>query len=147
MLNRVVLIGRLTKDPELRYTQNGVGVCSFTLAVDRPFTTRQGEKETDFITIVTWRGLAENCAKYLSKGRLAAADGRMQIRNFENNEGRKIYVTEVVADNVRFLESSRSAESGPDRTQSAQSPRDNTPEDPFADDGQPIDISDDDLPF
>lgn len=81
MLNRIVLIGRLTRDPELRYTPNGVAVATFTLAVDRQFTNSQGERETDFINIVTWRGLAENCANYLKKGRLAAADGRLQIRN------------------------------------------------------------------
>lgn len=81
MLNRIVLIGRLTRDPELRYTPNGVAVTTFTLAVDRQFTNSQGERETDFINIVTWRGLAENCANYLKKGRLAAADGRLQIRN------------------------------------------------------------------
>lgn len=110
MLNRIVLIGRLTRDPELRYTPNGVAVATFTLAVDRQFTNSQGERETDFINIVTWRGLAENCANYLKKGRLAAADGRLQIRNYENNEGKKVYVSEVVADNVRFLESSQGSQ-------------------------------------
>jgi single-strand DNA-binding protein len=108
MLNRVILIGRLTRDPELRYTPNGVAVTTFSLAVDRPFANQEGERETDFINIVTWRGLAENCANYLKKGKLAAADGGLQIRNYENNEGKKVYVTEIVADNVRFLESSRS---------------------------------------
>lgn len=84
MLNRVVLIGRLTKDPELRYTPSGVATCSFTLAVERPFRTN-GEKETDFINIVTWRQLAETCANYLKKGRLTAAEGRIQIRHYDNN--------------------------------------------------------------
>lgn len=104
MLNRVILIGRLTRDPELRYTPSGVAVSQFTLAVDRPFTNQQGEREADFINIVTWRRLAETCANYLSKGRLAAVEGRIQVRNYENNEGRRVYVTEIVADNVRFLE-------------------------------------------
>lgn len=105
VLNRVVLIGRLTKDPELRYTPNGVAVTQFTLAVDRQFSNQQGEREADFIPVVTWNKLAETCANYLRKGRLAAAEGRIQVRNYENNEGKRVYITEVIADNVRFLES------------------------------------------
>ncbi|MDQ0255529.1 single-strand DNA-binding protein [Evansella vedderi] len=158
MLNRIVLIGRLTKDPELRYTPNGVAVATFTLAVDRPFTNQSGEREADFINIVTWRGLAENCANYLKKGRLAAADGRLQIRNYENNEGKRVYVSEVVADNVRFLESGNSGQSGNNGNnggqggqrrgqQGDQQSNQRFNDDPFAKDGQPIDISDDDLPF
>lgn len=139
MLNRVILIGRLTKDPELRYTPNGVATCTFTLAVDRPFTNAQKEKETDFINIVTWRQLAETCANYLRKGRLTAVEGRMQVRNYDNNEGRKVYVTEVIADNVRFLERGEGGQNV--ERQEPQS------QDPFKDDGQPLDISDDDLPF
>ncbi len=100
MLNRVVLIGRLTRDPELKYTPNGVAVCSFTLAIDRKFN----KNETDFIDIVVWRGLAENCANYLNKGRLTAVEGRLQIRTYETQEGQKRKVAEVVADDVRFLE-------------------------------------------
>ena len=106
MLNRVILIGRLTKDPEMRYTPAGVAVTQFTLAVDRSFTSGgQGEREADFIPIVTWRQLAETCANYLRKGRLTAVEGRIQVRNYENNEGKRVYVTEIIADNVRFLES------------------------------------------
>ncbi|MPU17311.1 single-stranded DNA-binding protein, partial [Acinetobacter baumannii] len=97
MLNRVILIGRLTKDPELRYTSGGVATTSFTLAVDRQFQTN-GQKEADFIPVVTWRQTAEACANYLHKGRLTAVEGRIQVRNYENNEGRRIYVTEVIAD-------------------------------------------------
>jgi single-strand DNA-binding protein len=157
LLNRVILIGRLTRDPELRYTPSGVAVTTFTLAVDRPFTNQQKEREADFISIVTWRQLAETCANYLRKGRLAAVEGRMQVRNYDNNEGRRVYVTEVVADNVRFLESPNSGggarEEGMSSGQQGQSSqrnngggsRDN--QDPFQDDGRPIDISDDDLPF
>lgn len=100
MLNRVILIGRLTRDPELRYLQNGTAVATFTLAVNRKFN----KEETDFIDIVAWRGLAENCANYLSKGRLAAVEGRLQIRNYEDKEGQKRKATEIVADDVRFLE-------------------------------------------
>jgi len=100
MLNRVILIGRLTRDPELRYTPNGTAVCSFSLAVNRKFN----KEETDFIDIVVWRGLAENCANYLGKGRLAAVEGRLQIRSFETQDGQKRRVAEVVADDVRFLD-------------------------------------------
>lgn len=105
MLNRVILIGRLTKDPELRYTPSGVAVATFTLAVDRPFKNQQGERETDFIPIVVWRKLAETCSNYLNKGRLVAADGRLQIRTYDTAEGQRRWVTEVVADNVQFLDS------------------------------------------
>ncbi len=163
MLNRVILIGRLTKDPELRYTPSGVAVTQFTLAVDRPFTNQSGNREADFIPIVTWRQLAETCANYLRKGRLTAVEGRMQVRHYDNNEGRRVYITEVVADNVRFLESAGSAgnagNSGNrdesydgggqyrDRGPSQDSGRNQQQQDPFSDDGSPIDISDDDLPF
>ena len=104
MLNRIVLIGRLTADPQLRYTQSGVAVATFTLAVDRPFTNQQGEREADFINIVVWRKQAENCANYLAKGRLAAVDGRLQIRSYDAQDGTRRWMTEVVADSVRFLE-------------------------------------------
>ena len=103
MLNRVVLIGRLTKDPELKYTPNGVAVTSFALAVDRNFKSAQGEKETDFINILVWRQLAENCANFLAKGKLAAVDGRLQIRSYEGQDGQKRTMAEVIAENVRFL--------------------------------------------
>jgi single-strand DNA-binding protein len=146
MLNRVILIGRLTKDPELRYTPNGVAVTSFTLAVDRPFTGQQGEREADFINIVTWRQLAETCANYLRKGKLTAVEGRIQVRNYENNEGRRVYVTEVVADNVRFLESMNSGNKN-EGSSSGRNTNETRQDDPFANDGRPIDISDDDLPF
>ncbi|OMF50837.1 single-stranded DNA-binding protein [Paenibacillus peoriae] len=141
MLNRVILIGRLTKEPELRYTPSGVANCTYTLAVDRPFTNQGGERETDFLNIVTWRQLAETCANYLKKGRLTAVEGRVQVRNYENNEGKRVYVTEIVADNVRFLESGRNDSAG---RQQAGAKNNN---DPFSDDGKPIDIADEDLPF
>ncbi|TCP52208.1 single-strand DNA-binding protein [Tumebacillus sp. BK434] len=104
MLNRIILIGRLTADPELRYTPSGTAVAQFTLAVDRQRSNQNGERETDFINIVVWQKLGELCAQYLRKGRLAAVDGRLQIRSYENKEGQKVRVAEVVADNVRFLE-------------------------------------------
>lgn len=160
MLNRIVLIGRLTRDPELRYTPAGVAVTQFTLAVDRNFTGQNGEREADFIPIVTWRQLAENCANYLRKGRLAAVEGRLQVRYYENNEGKRVYVTEVIADNVRFLESNNQRNaSGSGTPEEPTYSRENSSrgnnnnfsrnsgQDPFAGDGKPIDISDDDLPF
>ena len=103
MLNRIVLIGRLTRDPELRTTASGIPVATFTLAVDRQFKSANGERETDFINIVVWRQQAETCATYLSKGKLAAVDGRLQIRTYEAQDGSKRQAAEVVADNVRFL--------------------------------------------
>ncbi|HZJ82707.1 MAG TPA: single-stranded DNA-binding protein [Clostridia bacterium] len=104
MLNKVVLIGRLTRDPELRYTSGGIAIAKFTLAVSRSFSNQQGEREADFIRIVTWRGTAENCAKYLVKGRLVAAAGRIETGSYDDKDGKRIYTTEVVADEVTFLE-------------------------------------------
>lgn len=102
-MNRVCLVGRLTKDVDLRYTPNGTAVASFTLAVDRNYKNAQGEKETDFIPCVVFRQLAELCANYLSKGKMAAVDGRIQTRNYDGKDGKKVYVTEVIAENVQFL--------------------------------------------
>ncbi len=108
MLNRVILIGRLTRDPELKYTPNGTAVAHFSLAINRKFN----KDETDFIDIVVWKGLAENCANYLGKGRLAAVEGRIQVRTYEAQDGTKRKVTEVVADDVRFLDKAGTS-SGP----------------------------------
>lgn len=113
MLNRVVLIGRLTKDVDLRFTPNGVAVANFTLAVDRIRTNADGEREADFIPIVVWQKQAENVATYLGKGSLCAVDGRMQVRSYDAKDGTKRYVTEVVAESVRFLDSRKKAE-GPE---------------------------------
>lgn len=104
MLNKVILIGRLTKDVELKYTPNGVAVANFYLAVNRNFTNSQGEREADFIPVQVWRKQAENCAKYLSKGRLVAVAGRIQTSSYDGQDGQRHYTTEVVADEVRFLE-------------------------------------------
>ncbi|MDQ0190933.1 single-stranded DNA-binding protein [Alicyclobacillus cycloheptanicus] len=160
MLNRVILIGRLTQDPELRYTNSGTAVASFSLAVDRARPNQAGERETDFINIVVWQKQAELCAQYLHKGRLAAVDGRLQIRSYENREGQKVRVAEVVAETVRFLDrgdrtDNAFAQSAPasmpaGAPMSRPRPEPKTPQyddDPFADDSQMIDISDDDLPF
>jgi len=100
----VILIGRLTADPELRYTPQGVAVTTFRIAVDRPFTNQQGERETDFFPIVTWHKLAEVCARNLSKGRLVAVEGRLQTRSYQGQDGGTRWMTEVVADSVRFLD-------------------------------------------
>lgn len=166
MINRVVLVGRLTRDPELRYTPSGVAVATFTLAVNRNFLNQQGEREADFINCVTWRRQAENVANYVKKGSLVGVDGRIQTRNYEGQDGKRVYVTEVVADSVQFLEprSATAGERGGDfggigtsqrnqdyfynPTQSQQNNDYSRPDDdPFAFDGDPIDISDDDLPF
>ncbi len=104
MYNRIILIGRLTRDPELRYIPSGAPVSSFTLAVDRPFKNQAGERETDFINIVAWRKLAEFVGQYLSKGRMIALEGRLQIRPWETQDGQKRTSAEVVADAVRFLD-------------------------------------------
>lgn len=105
MINRVVLVGRLTKDPELRTTPEGVSVTSFTLAVNRAFANAQGEKEADFINVVAWRKQAEVITTYLRRGSLAGVEGRIQTRNYEDKDGKRVYVTEVALENVHFLES------------------------------------------
>ncbi|GAB3797839.1 single-stranded DNA-binding protein [Virgibacillus kimchii] len=162
MLNRVVLVGRLTRDPDLRYTANGVAVANFTVACDRPFTNQQGERETDFVNCVSWRRQAENLANYMKKGSLIGVDGRVQTRRYENQEGKMVYVTEILAENIQFLESRGTSQnrggepSGfqPNRNQNQFQPNQNqnqsqnqNQEDPFSSSGDPIDISDDDLPF
>lgn len=140
MMNRTILVGRLTKDPELKYTQNGVAVVSFTLAVNRPFKN-DGEQQADFINIVAWRKTAENVANYLNKGSLAGVDGRIQTRNYEGQDGRRVYVTEVVADQVAFLEPKK-------QEQKKKEPRYTPdPSDPFQPGSEPLDINDEDLPF
>src|SRR5690606_6902504 len=104
VLNRTILVGRLASEPELRYSVNGTAVTNFRLAVDRPFTNQQGERETDFFTVVTWRKLAEVCAHNLGKGRLVAVEGRLQTRSYQAQDGSARWMTEVVAENVRFLD-------------------------------------------
>jgi single-strand DNA-binding protein len=160
MMNRVVLVGRLTKDPDLRYTPNGVPVATFTLAVNRPFTSQGGEREADFINCVVWRKPAENVANFLKKGSLAGVDGRIQTRNYEGSDGKRVYVTEIQAESVQFLEPKNSgggSQGGGSSYQGGGNQNNNqgnnqgggwrnNNEDPFAGNGQ-IDISDDDLPF
>ncbi|KRO16482.1 single-stranded DNA-binding protein [Lacticaseibacillus saniviri] len=185
MINRVVLVGRLTRDVDLRYTQGGAAVGSFTIAVNRQFTNQQGEREADFINCVIWRKSAENFSNFTRKGSLVGVEGRIQTRNYENQQGQRVYVTEVVVDNFSLLESRSTTEARPsepannnqnfgnqgfngqqqapqsfgnqtsptssaDQNQTPNSSANgsfNSP-DPFANNnGQPIDISDDDLPF
>ena len=142
MINRVILVGRLTKNPEYRQTPNGVSVATFTLAVNRSFTNSQGEREADFINVVVFRKQAENVNKYLSKGSLAGVDGRIQSRNYENNEGHRVFVTEVVADNVQFLEPKNNNQQNNQSQQQGQAPENNNP---FSNNNADIDT--DDLPF
>ncbi|MFC5775137.1 single-stranded DNA-binding protein [Ectobacillus antri] len=140
MINAVTLVGRLTKDPELRYTQNGVATANFTLAVNRTFSNQQGEREADFINCVVWRKPAENTANYCRKGQLVGVTGRIQTRNYEGQDGKKVYVTEVVADSVQFLEGKK--DGGQDQTS-----KQDRVKDPFVMTGGVIEISDEDLPF
>lgn len=155
-MNKVFLIGRLTKDPELRYTSSNIATASFSIAVNRNFTNQNGEREADFINIVVWRKQAENVKNYLSKGSQVAIDGRIQTRSYDGQDGQKRYVTEVIADNVQFLDSkgSTSNQSGMDQGPSPYDFNDQSTHattdiesDPFADFGSSIEISDDELPF
>lgn len=116
MLNKSILIGRLVADPQLRYTQSGTAVTNFTLAVDRPFTNQSGEREADFIDIVTWRKLAETCANHLNKGRLVAVEGRLQIRSYDDRDGIRRKAAEIVADQVRFLDRQNRDDAGSGET-------------------------------
>src|SRR5699024_5362158 len=158
--NRVVLVGRLTKDPDLRYTPNDAAVANFTIAINRPFKNQHGENDADFINCVVWRKAAENFANYMRKGSQIGVDGRLQRRTYENEEGKTLFVTEVVADNVQFLESkgSRNSDGGEYSQQNAyqkqQSPNQSKQQAsaqeksrPFESSGEQVNISDDDLPF
>ena len=157
-MNKVFLIGRLVRDPELRYTGSNVAVATFSLAVNRNFTGANGERETDFINIVVWRKQAENVKNYLNQGSQVAIDGRIQTRSYDDQDGKKRYVTEVVADNVQFLDSKGSRASvdstapvdnvNPyDFSSEVDVPTTNVNNDPFKDFGEEIKIEDDDLPF
>lgn len=194
MINRVVLVGRLTKNPDLRYTQSGSAVASFTVAVERSFTNQNGDRDADFINCVMWRKAAENFANFTHKGSMVAVEGRLQTRSYENQQGVRVYVTEVVVDNFSLLETKAQSEQyrreHPEEAQGQGAPMNNnssfgngnpfgnpngnanqggsfngnvqtgnlgstkdnnqdasTNDDPFADNGNSIDISDDDLPF
>lgn len=150
MINNVVLVGRLTRDPELRFTRNGQAVATFNLAVNRNFTNQSGEREADFVNCVIWRKPAETLANYAKKGTLIGVVGRIQTRNYENQQGQKVYVTEVVCDNFQLLEKRDSSESQSNNSASNQessSFNHNTQaNDPFGQSSQ-VDINPDDLPF
>ena len=154
-MNRVELIGRITRDPELRYTSSNIATARFTLAVNRPFQGQNGEQGTDFINIVVWRKQAENVKKYVSKGSLVAVEGRIQTGSYEK-DGQRIYTTDVVADSVQFLESKSASQSrldGQDVTPADFIGQDSNPKESdmsdevFANFGDSIEISDDDIAF
>lgn len=144
MLNRAVLVGRLTKELEVKYTQSGTAVASFDLAVNRQFTNKQGEREADFISCVIWRKGAENLANFTHKGSLIGVDGRIQTRNYENQQGQRVYITEVVVENFALLEPK-----GTKQPRANTNVKNNVPSgDQFAsNNGAAININDDDLPF
>ncbi len=148
-MNKVVLIGRLTKDPELRYTSSNIPTASFTLAVNRPFQNQSGVREADFINIVIWRKQAETAKKYLAKGSLVAVEGRIQTRNYDGADGKKVYVTEVVADNFEFLESKgqRNSNSDIEFNQTVSQEGTDVSDEPYIDFGDAIELSDDDIAF
>lgn len=170
MINNVVLVGRLTRDPDLRSTGSGIPVTSFTLAIDRNYTNKQGERDADFINCVIWRKGAEIFSNYTSKGSLVGIEGRLQSRSYDDKDGKRVYVTEVVVSDFSFLDSRRNnnntqssggnftpqqGNSAPNTNNfggsSAPSTNNNTTpapkDDPFKDSGSTIEISDNDLPF
>ena len=167
MINRVILVGRLTQDPQMRKTNTGRSVCSFTLAVSRPKRQNSTTQEADFINCVAWEKTAELMCSYLRKGSQIGVEGRIQTRNYDNNEGRKVYVTEVVASNVQFLESKNAQATNNSFNAMPEPPMEKTPydfandnqsqtsntetmdteKDPFASFGEQVEISDNDLPF
>ena len=138
MINNVVLVGRMTRDAELHYTQQNLAVATFNLAVNRNFKNQSGEREADFINCVIWRQQAENLANWAKKGALIGITGRIQTRNYDNQQGQRVYVTEVVADNFQLLES---------RNKSANHSSMDEQMPPDFGNNNPMDISDDDLPF
>ncbi|UFK66312.1 single-stranded DNA-binding protein [Limosilactobacillus reuteri] len=167
MLNRTILTGRLTRDPELRYTTSGTAVVQATIAVDRQFKNQQGEREADFINLVIWRKAAENFANFTHKGSLVGIDGRIQTRTYENKQGQRVYVTEINVDSFSLLEprqensqqsnnnyssqvpnnnAHNATSNSPQQNQNAQSNYGNQNND-FGNGGQSIDLADDELPF
>ena len=142
MINNAVLVGRLTKDVELRYTPSNVAVATFTLAVNRTFKNENGDREADFINCVMWRQQAENLANWAKKGALIGITGRIQTRSYDNQQGQRVYVTEVVAETFQLLESK-----GQQGNQQGQRGQEQQQAPDFSRQGAPMDISDDDLPF
>ena len=157
-MNRVDLVGRLTRDPELRHTTSGRAVCQINLAINRTFTNQNGEREADFINVVVWDKQAENVSKYVTKGRLVSVEGRLQTRSYDDKDGKKVYITEVVANSVQFLSTSSSSQATPvvndnpfdfGTTSSPARPVETVSieKDPFESFGESITITDNDLPF
>lgn len=159
-MNKAILIGRLTKDPELRTTPTGRNVCQFSVAVSRNFTNANGEREADFINCVVWDKQAENLVKYQKKGNQIAVEGRIQTRNYDDKDGKKVYVTEILASNISFLDSKGTGATGntsfnnlPEPPMEDTSSNNSSMEtvsvekDPFEAFGDSIEISDNDLPF
>jgi single-strand DNA-binding protein len=151
-MNKAMLVGRLTRDPELRYTGANIPVATFTIAINRTYANQNGERDADYINVVVWRKPAENIKNYLTQGSLVSVEGRIQTRTYDATDGSKRYVTEVVADSVQFLETkSQSRSRGQNNNDfdfSKEAPKTtDVNEDPFADFGSSIEISDDDLPF
>jgi len=167
MLNRALLTGRLTRDPELRYAASGTAFVQATLAVDRQFKNQQGEREADFINLVIWRKAAENFANFTHKGSLVGIDGRIQTRTYENKQGQRVYVTEINVDNFSLLEPRQDNDQQPNNNYSSQTPNNNArnassnssqqnqntqsnygnQNNDFGNGGQSIDLADDELPF
>lgn len=169
MINRVVLVGRLTKDPELRYTPNGIASCRFQVAVNRTFQNQQGEREADFISCQAWRKQAENLANFMKKGNLIGLEGRIQTGSYEGQDGKRVFTTDVVADSIQFLEPRNGTGGSQDASnyesstntggkyqgssQGQYGSNNNQPsytradENPFANSKGPIEVSEDDLPF
>lgn len=149
MINSVCLVGRLTRDPELKYTGNNIAVASFSLAVNRNFKDANGEREADFINCVIWRQQAENLANWAKKGALIGITGRIQTRSYENQQGQRVYVTEVVAENFQMLESRAAREGGNANGGYNQQPQQQTPSFGRSNQmqGNPMDIQESDLPF
>ena len=153
-MNKAFLIGRLTRDPELRYSSSNTPIVNFTIAIDRQFTNRDGQRETDFIRIVAYNKQAENISKYVSKGSLVAVDGRIQTGSYDDKDGKRVYTTDIVADRVQFLDT-RNSQPSSNEVNEDVSPADfqnnveetNVSDDVFADFGSSIEISDDDIAF
>lgn len=156
MINNVTVVGRLTRAVDLRYTSNGTAYASFTLATDRDFKNQNGERETDFINCVMWRKPAENLANYTKKGSLIGIEGRIQTRNYDNQQGQKVYVTEVLAERFHFLESAKTANNDVLNNEGTNTLEFNKNQnssgnfansDPFTSGGDVFNVNDDDLPF
>ena len=155
-MNKAFLIGRLTRDPELRYSSSNTAVVNFTIAIDRQYTNKDGQRETDFIRVVAYNKQAENIKKFITKGSLVAVDGRIQTGSYDDKDGKRVYTTDIVADRVQFLDSKNSRPEGQNDVTTEVSPADfqteapketNVSDDVFADFGSSIEISDDDIAF